>query len=271
VAPPVDGHAHVGRWRTPDFSGRETTLAQAERLYRALGYAGALVMPTDEGDNEGLAREVAASGFPFRLCAWVDPEDRTWDRFAEARGGLVEALKVHPSFLRRRVTDGALTPFYRWAADRGAPVLVHCGRWQEMASYRLALDAAERHPDVRWILCHMGGDSTELVTAAVDALLERRLDNVWLGTESIRQYWIVQRALDRLGPGRLVFGSDYNLNHPRSFQAVVEALDASEADRAAILGGNLAGLLPGREMTPRDARSDATGRPITADGDGERP
>ena len=242
----LDGHAHVGRWRTPDFSGRATTLGEAERLYRSLGYAGALVMPTDAGDNEGLAREVAESTFPFRLCAWVDPEDPAWDAFADARRGGIEALKVHPSFLRRRVTDTALDPFYRWAARRGAPVLVHCGRWQEMASYRFALDAAERHPDVRWILCHMGGDSTQLVAAATDAIVERRLDNVWLGTESIRQYWIVQRALDRLGAGRLVFGSDYNLNHPSSFQAVVEALDASPQGREAILGGNLAGLLPGR-------------------------
>ena len=37
--PILDGHVHVGGWRTPDFSGRRTDVADAERR-KTLGAAG---------------------------------------------------------------------------------------------------------------------------------------------------------------------------------------------------------------------------------------
>lgn len=240
----VDGHAHVGRWRSSAFSGRATTLADAEALYRRLGYAGALVMPTDEADNRGLLEAIEASSFPFRFCLWIDPEDDELPAFAEARADRIAALKIHPSLVGRRCTDAGFDRWFDWAAERGVPVLVHCGRWQEMASWRLGLERAEARPDVTLILCHMGGDGSDLVEETVGGLAERELPNVRLGTESIRQYWVVQRAVDRLGARPLIFGSDYNLNHPRSFQAVVEALEVDEEARRGILADHLDAVLP---------------------------
>ncbi len=239
-----DGHVHVGRWRTPDFSGRATGVADAARLYGALGYFGALVMPTDTADNAGLLKALADADFPFRFCAWVDPEDTGLDALLSEKTARIAALKIHPSFLRRRVIEPAFAPYLDWAAAHHAPVLVHCGRWQEMASYRFVLDVAERHPATAFILCHMGGDGSHLVEAAVARVLETGLTNVSLGTESIREYWIVQRAVDRLGPERIIFGSDYNLNHPRSFQAVIEALELDAEGRRKVFGDNLNALLP---------------------------
>jgi hypothetical protein len=240
----LDGHVHVGAWRTPDFSGRATTLAEAGRLYAGLGYTGALVMPTDVGDNVGLLAAVAGAAFPFRFCAWVDPDAPGLPALLAAEAGAVAALKIHPSFVRRRCTDEAFEPYYAWAAAHGTPVLVHCGRWQEMASYRFVVEAAQRHRDVAFILCHMGGDGTDLVAATVALLRATGVDNCWLGTESIRQYWVVQHAIAQLGAARVIFGSDYNLNHPASFQAVVDALDLSGAERERVFFANLNGLFP---------------------------
>ncbi len=243
----IDGHVHVGPWRTPDFSGRATQLAEAARLYAELGYAGALVMPTDVADNAGLLATLRAQGpspVAFRFCAWVDPADASLPAFLDDHAADVAALKIHPSFLRQRCTEPVFDPYYRWAAERGVPVLVHCGRWQEMASFRFPLEVAERHPDLNVILCHMGGDGTDLVQGTVAHIEARGIPNAFLGTESVRQYWIVQHAVDRLGPERVLFGSDYNLNHPRSFQAVVDALDVDDAGRRRIFFDNLNGLFP---------------------------
>ena len=243
----LDGHVHVGRWREPSFSGRETDLDDAVRVMAESGVHGALVMPTDEGDNEGLLAAVGEyrGQVALRLCAWVDPGRPANLAWMEAHVTDLAALKIHPSFLRLRPTDPALWPWFRLAAKHGLPVLVHCGRWQEMSSWRFGLELAVGHPDVNLILCHMGGDGTDLIEAVVAALSAKGAPtNVWLGTESIRQYWSVQRAAHRLGAGRLIFGSDYNLNHPRSFLAVVYALALSAEDRAAVLGGNLQRLLP---------------------------
>lgn len=246
----ADGHVHVGGWAVEGFGGRATTLADAVQLYRELGFAGALVMTTDRGDNEGLLAELRQhhardEGPPvLRFAWWVDPAaPRALERL-EAALPEVAALKIHPSFLRRPVNDAAFAPFLERASATGRPVVVHCGRWQEVAGYALALDAAARHPETRFVLGHMGGDEPLLVRGTVAALRAGRLSNVWLGTESLRQYWVVQEAADALGADRLVFGSDYNLNHPAAFRAVVDALALSDRDRARVLGGTLNELLP---------------------------
>ena len=234
----------MGTWRTPDFSGRATQVAEAAALYGGLGYDGALVMPTDTADNAGLERALAETDYPFRFCAWIDPDDDGLDAFLDTAASRIAALKIHPSFLRRRVTDPVFEPYLRWAADHHTPVLVHCGRWQEIASYRFPIEVAREHPETTMILCHMAGDSTDLVQATCDLVEETGITNAYLGTESIRQYWIVQRAVDQLGPERIIFGSDYNLNHPKSFQAVVDALELSEAARQRIFFDNLNTLFP---------------------------
>ncbi len=245
----LDGHTHVGVWNEPSFSGRATDLADAVEVLAATGVRGALTMPTDQADNAGLLAAIESrdpsAAVGFRLCAWIDPRSEDNLEWIRQHASRIAGLKVHPSLVRTRPDDARYVPFLELAAQHGLPVLLHCGRWQEMSSYRFGVDLAQAHPAVAFILCHMGGDSTDLIEATVDALVAPGApDNVWLGTESIRQYWSVQHAVDRLGPARLIFGSDYNLNHPGSFLAVIDALKLDASGRAAILGSNLNGLLP---------------------------
>lgn len=236
----------MGAWREPGFAGRSTDFAAAADLYEGLGFGGALLMSTDRGANEALLAQIRAYQGPaaFRLAYWVDPAAEGALPAFEACQADVAALKVHPSFLRRPVSDEAFRPFLTRAETLGLPVVVHCGRWRQIAGFEHALRVAEERPTLRLVLSHMGGDEPLLVRETVAAIRERALDNVFLGTESVRQYWVVQEALDRLGPGRLIFGSDYNLNHPAAFLAIVHALDADETEKSAILGGTLNGLVP---------------------------
>ncbi len=253
-----DAHVHVGRWLTPDFAGRASDLADVTRVLRSCGVTGALVMPTDSGDNGGLLQDVgahqAAPGAAPVLffAAWVRPDDDSLKDFLDENLSRIHALKIHPSFNRRPITDPACEPFLAVAERHRLPVVVHCGRWREVAGYEIALEAAERHPDLPFILSHMGGDAPALVLGAARMVRERGLSNAFLGTESIREYWLVAQALDLVGPERLVFGSDHNLNHPASFLAVIEALGLAPAERALVLGGNARRLL-------RAARTSATG------------
>ncbi|NOZ02533.1 MAG: amidohydrolase family protein [Deltaproteobacteria bacterium] len=233
-----DAHVHVGKWQTPDFAGRSSDLDDVSSVLADAGLTGALLMPTDAVDNQGLLEAIRAFDTDMNLlfAAWIDPEAPGLKAFLDH--GDVRALKFHPSFQRRPITDESFRPFLELAARRGLPVVVHCGRWREVAGFELALEAASRYPGVPFVLSHMGGDSAELVLGAARAIGDNHLQNVYLGTESIREYWLVQRALDIVGPRRVVFGSDHNLNHPASFLAVVEALDISSAERNLVLGGN---------------------------------
>ena len=121
--------------------------------------------------------------------------------------------------------------------------MIHCGRWQEMSSYKLALAVAKRYPEVDFLLSHMGGDTPELETGTIEAVLSDDLKNGYLGIEGVREYWAVQRAVDELGADRVIFGSDFPLGHPKMYLGLVDALRVSGRERELILGGNVLRVL----------------------------
>lgn len=243
----IDGHAHIGPWKTPEFAQHKSCFDDAVRVYEAAEFAGALVMGTDAVNNESLLAAIrdhneSESSLIFRFMAWVDPGEPEMMDFLENHKDQIAALKIHPSFLRMRPDDDALVDYWAWAERNQRPVVVHCGRWQEMSSYRFCIEAAKRYPSIPVIAAHMGGDSPDLVQATIEGA--KGIKNLYLGTESIRQPWLIQRAVDELGARQIIFGSDYNLNSPRSFRCIIDDLDISVEERALILGQNLNGLLP---------------------------
>jgi predicted TIM-barrel fold metal-dependent hydrolase len=238
----IDAHIHVGSWLHADFLGRENDLPGTLAMLERSGIGGAVVMPSDRCDNAGLRDDVLAAveagwGGPLWLCAWVQPggADLAWVR-AHRRD--VAGLKIHPSLSRVRLTDDGFRPALELAEELGLLVLVHCGRWAEMAGYAHAVEAAARWPRVRFLLAHAGGDTPPLATGAARAVAEQRLDNVWFEISGLREYWVIERNLALLGAGRYLLGSDYPLAHPLMYLGAVAAMDVSPADRARIAGGN---------------------------------
>ncbi len=243
---PIDAHVHVGSWSVPEFGGHGGGLREADQVYRRWNWGGALLFPTDSGASEPLLEEVSGLRSPvtYRVGWWADFRlAGNLERFRERKGEFA-ALKLHPSVLKVPATDDRLRDYLDVAEREGMPVVVHCGRWREVAGFEQALEGARRHPGCPWILAHMGGDSPHLVLDTVDALArEVGLSHVHLGTESVREPWLLERAIERLGAGRLVFGSDYNLNHPEVFRRLIEVLDVTDDDREMIFRRNVNGLL----------------------------
>lgn len=206
-------------------------------------------MPTDVCDNEGLRQEMlGAAGRGLRLW-WVpwlrpltDPAGEGDLRMLEARAADAAAVKIHPSLSRCRVTADGFRPALELAAERGLAALIHCGRWQEMASYRFAIEAAAELPELRVVLAHAGGDTPPLATAAAEMVAERGLDNVWFDFSGLREFWVVERNVARLGAGRYLMGSDFSLAHPLMYVGAVRGMNLPEADRERILGGNAAAV-----------------------------
>lgn len=243
---PIDAHVHVGQWALPDFSGRTTDVAETRDLYLRFNWAGALLLPTDLGLNVELLEQAATVAGPvsFRVAFWADFREEGNLSLFRSRARDFAALKVHPSCVRAPATAPEWEPYYEIAEATGMPVVVHCGRWQEVAGYSLVFEAASRFPKANFILAHMGGDSPHLVTGATTAAAEANHDNVFFGTESIREPWLLEQAIARLGSTRLIFGSDYNLNHPEPFRRLIDVLDISDQERADIFANNINRLLP---------------------------
>jgi predicted TIM-barrel fold metal-dependent hydrolase len=240
----LDGHVHWGEWKPEREGWPGATLDEIRGALARSGVDGAVLMPTDRADNEGLAAALAPASEGFHFFAWVDPHrpDAAM-RFLEEHAGHVAGLKIHPSLERLAVTDAAWRPFLEFAERRRLPVVVHAGRWQEMSSWRFCLDVAERHPDAAIVVAHLGGDLPTLQQECAREMARRRLPNAYLGTESIREYYSLRYALDLLGPERLLFGSDYPLGWPAAYLAVFEGANPSDEERRLVLGENLLRLI----------------------------
>lgn len=255
----IDAHVHVGEWLHPDFLGRGATLDETLEVMAAAGVGGTVLMPTDRCDNARLlagARAAAAAGRggALWLVAWVRPvgegqagrADLDWleGELSGAGGGAgLAGIKIHPSLSRERVTGDGFRPALELAEAREMVVVVHCGRWQEMASYRFAIEAAVRHPRARFVLAHAGGDTPPLATAAAELALAERADNVWFDFAGLREHWVVERCVARLGADRYLMGSDWSLAHPRMYIGQVQGMALSQGDRERMLGANARAIL----------------------------
>ncbi len=256
----IDAHIHVGRWGHADFLGRETTVTETTRVLKEAGAGGGALMPTDDFDNAGLlaAIDADATGLALWMFAWLRPvshdagaADLAW---AESHAKRITGIKLHPSLSRVRVTDDAFRPALELAKRADLVVLIHCGRWQEIASYRFAIEAAESFPSVRFLLAHAGGDTPPLATAAAALVHERALKNVWFDFSGLREYWVIERNARLIGADRYLFGSDYALAHPNMYIGAVRAMDLPEDDKNKILGGNAEQLFGTPVNTPDGTR-----------------
>ena len=235
----IDGHIHAGYWSPRMFLGRGSSFKGMEECLIETGIDGAILTATDQRNNDAVLAFIAESNKrKYWFFPWVNPAVKDDLDYVRRNRRLIHGIKLHPSCDKVRVTDARTEPFLRFARDEGVPVMIHCGRWQEMSSYRFALDVAGEYPTVRFVLSHMGGDTPELEMATIDGITGADLGNVFLGIEGVREYWAIQRAVDEVGADRVVFGSDYPLGHPRMYMGLVDALELTSEQRELIMGRN---------------------------------
>jgi hypothetical protein len=203
-----------------------------------------LVTRSDAGDNAALRAAVAREQ---RVALWYAPWARPATDDAEQslgrEGPRVAALKIHPSIDRTAIADRGYDRVFELAAERDLPVIVHTGRWQEVAGFEMALARARAFPLARVVLAHAGGNDFALRLRCADRIAELGIDNVWLDLTGIGMPMLTRRLVERLGHERFLFGSDFPLGHPRVQIAHITAMELPEAETRAILGETALGLL----------------------------
>lgn len=240
----LDAHVHVGPWRLQGLEALAPTLDDVVRAARRESIAGAAVTISDGGDNDDLRARVADEGrIDLWFVPWVRPGTREAAALLEASGPRVAAIKLHPAIDRTPVTDPAYDLAFDAAGEAGVPVLIHTGRWQEVAGFEHALRRAIERPGLRVILAHAGGNDFLLRRRCCDRIAELDPPNVWLDLTGLGMPLFTRTLVERLGAARFLFGSDYPLGHPRVQLAHVTALDLPAAPEAAILGETARALL----------------------------
>ena len=242
----IDGHIHAGYWSPRMFLGRGSSFEAMEECLVDCGIDGAILTSTDRRDNQSVSAFIGGkTRRRYWFFPWLKPGDRDDLDYARRNLAAIRGIKLHPSCDKVRITDDRTQPLLHFARDEGLVVMVHCGRWQEMSSYRFALETAAKYSGVPFVLSHMGGDTPELETATIEGIAQGGLANVLLGIEGVREYWAVQKAVNDLGADRVVFGSDFPLGHPRMYMGLVDALKVTPEQKSLIMGGNALRLVGG--------------------------
>jgi len=184
----------------------------------------------------------AVGRFPDRLVAFVrlNPNYR-----AEAAAFLDEAfergargLKLHPTTTLAHPAEEATVSLLRRCGELDIPALFHCGDdpYTTPQTFGLAATAA---PECAIVLGHMGGYLHVEEAIAVAEVHE----NVYLETSAMPYPPMIQTAVERVGPRRVLFGSDGPGCNPALELAKVRQAGLSADDEALVLGGNAARLL----------------------------
>jgi predicted TIM-barrel fold metal-dependent hydrolase len=251
-----------------DPPGDDTALADRWIVdFDRYGVDRAMLIASAPGDEGSVAAAVARH--PARIVGafMVNPAaSDARDRVAHAFGELgLSTACLFPAMHHVPVDSPGALAVFEEAATRGRAVFVHCGvlsigvrkklglpsRFDLRLGDPLAVGAvAARYPLVPVVIPHFGaGMFREALMAAQTAsniLLDTSSSNRWtalLPGVTLRD--VFARALDVVGPARLLFGTDSSF-FPRGWQsqiheeqqAILTDLGVGAADQAAIFAGN---------------------------------
>ena len=198
------------------------------------------------GNREMLALQ-GREGDRVRTYAVVNPNYTTHalaeiERCAEA--GAI-GIKLAAS---RRADDPLLDPVAQAAREHGFPILHHV--WQhrrhdwpsQEASDGVELGRlAARHPQVAFILAHIGGGGDYMHTNPA----VRELPNVYLDISgSGVDRGMLDLALDAVGPDRMLFGTDLTMETGLAKLRALEVIGLDAAAMSAIRWRNAARIFP---------------------------
>lgn len=239
----IDAHCHAG---TGDgLTGPWDTRAPLDRYMRRATRAGigrTVIMAAFHSNyaiaNREVAKLIEARPHRFYGFAFVHPE-----RDRSRVGALIRTAVVRFGFrgIKVHFHDGRITREICEAARAFAlPVLYDVG-----GAISVVELIANEYPDVNFIIPHLGSfaDDWRAQLGLID-LLERH-PNVFTDTSGVRRFDLLQQAVRRAGPRKLLFGSDGPWLHPGVELAKVRALELPPGAERMVLGGNLLRLIRG--------------------------
>ncbi len=231
----IDAHAHLGC----DVVFDEASTAEELLSWGArFGVTASIVQPFVPRpyieDTRGVHDEIAAlaKSPPGRFygMASIDPHLRPEEYEAEAARcvktlGFV-GMKITP--IAHAVNPGSKDGRHAFETARAldVPMMVHTGSGAPFADPAQLFQVARDFRDMRIVLAHAG---TDLLFAQA-LWLAKENDNVWLEPS-----WLsilnVRRALNALGPEKLMFSSDHAVNIPVELAKYQTLLEGDALDR----------------------------------------
>lgn len=258
----IDGHFHV--W--PDAIAAKA-LANPSPEQQRFGdgtAAGAIAAMDRAGIDRAVCLGVAntarhlesANAFvgsldPERFIGFgtIHPDAPVADNVAILRANGVRGVKIHPLFQQFSLDDPRLWDILD-ALQGEFPAIVHVGEGGakfggDRCTPAMLRDIAARFPRLDLIACHFGGyhlldEAEESVVGLPGSVY---LDTSWPPSVATVDPARVRRVIERHGPDRVIFSSDWPMADPAAEISAIEALGLGDDDTTAILGGNLERIL----------------------------
>lgn len=249
------------QWVMPPAEPAELAAQWVQELDRH-GVARAVLIASVPGDESSAATAARSYSDRFFAGAMLDP--RSWDR---ATFGGVHLACLFPAMHAYSIQDARVQPVFDWAEQNGRAVFVHCGVLSVGVRKKLGLESpfdlrfsnpidlhavALRNPRVPIIVPHFGAgyfrEALMLADQCANVYLDTSSSNHWMRYQEshldLRQ--VFRRALDVVGPKRLLFGTDSSFFprgwHHQIFDEQATALyelGISIADARSIFSENL--------------------------------
>ncbi|MBS1825455.1 MAG: amidohydrolase family protein [Acidobacteria bacterium] len=267
----VEGIGRTLGWQMPAEDAGDLGGAWVAELDRH-GVAKAALIASLPGDEGSVETAVAGNADRFWGMFMVNPllpgvGDKVVDGL---RRGHLRVPCLFPAMLRYSLHDHAVTQLLEKLAGTADPVVfVHCGVLSVGVRKKLGLASpfdlrfsnpidvhalALRYPTIRFILPHFGAgyfrEALMVADMCPNVYLDTSSSNAWVKYEGLTLESVFRRALQVVGPKRLLFGTDSSF-FPRGWnkavfdaqEAALRAVGVGPEDAAAIFGGNLEALL----------------------------
>ena len=235
------------------------------------GVERAALIASIPGDEASVTAAAAARPNRFLAYAMVNPLADKPPVLAGLHG-----LCFFPAMHRYFMHDSRVEPLLEQAAAQGSLVFVHCGVLTVGVRKKLGLPSlfdmrysnpidlhavALRYPKLNFVLPHFGAgyfrEALMLADLCPNVYLDTSSSNSWMKFEGLELKTVLRRALDVVGPTRLLLGTDSSF-FPRGWNATIfdqqtqclTDLSVGSADARRIFGENLRQLLKPASQPP---------------------
>lgn len=203
----IDAHAHIGYiggWADVGITGSELI----EQMDRFEIEKTVLCCEDNEITLDMMRR------YPGRIlgAVYVNPLDpAAEDKMERYLGQDFTAVKLNPLRHAYCADTEALDPIMEKAEQAGVPVCIHSGHPPYSLPWQIGL-LAERHPEVRIMMIHMGHGHGVYIDAALK--MARKYSNIWLEMSGMPMPSKIKEAYETVGHDRILFGTDTPFHDP---------------------------------------------------------
>ena len=252
LIPAIDVHGHYGRYnRGGEDLVNELMTGDGDvvvRRARRANIAITIVSPLEALLPRGNGNAASGNRNAARLCAgtpgllqYVVIDPRQAETYAQAEEMLelptCFGIKIHPEEHIYPIQEYG-DAIFEFAAQHQAVVLSHSSEQNSLAADLVAF--ANRFPETRVILAHIGCGWDGDYTHQVRAIQQSRHGNVVADTSSARSITpnLVEWAVREIGAERVLFGSDTPLYHSGMQRTRIDQADLTDAQKRLVLRDN---------------------------------